>query len=67
MSSALLARVARASFFNTHAARLRPVRAIQVSQFKPATSAFSTASRKLADHDAHDPHHEESFEEFTAR
>jgi len=28
---------------------------------------FSVASIKRADVDAHDPHHEESFEEFTAR
>ena len=28
---------------------------------------FSVASVRLADHDAHDPHHEESFEDFTAR
>jgi cytochrome c oxidase subunit 5a len=28
---------------------------------------FSVASVKRADVDAHDPHHEESFEEFTAR
>lgn len=30
------------------------------------TRSFS-ASVKVADVDAHDPHHEESFEEFTAR
>lgn len=28
---------------------------------------FSAATVKLADHDAHDPHNEESFEDFTAR
>lgn len=37
---------------------------------KPAfqRAAFSSSASKLAgDVDAHDPHHEESFEEFTAR
>ncbi|KAF7194221.1 Cytochrome c oxidase subunit 6, mitochondrial [Pseudocercospora fuligena] len=69
MSSAVFARVARASRMSNTLRCARPMRAVQLSQaqFKPATSAFSTASRKLADHDAHDPHHEESFEEFTAR
>ncbi|KAI5365533.1 Putative cytochrome c oxidase, subunit Va/VI [Septoria linicola] len=70
MSSSLLARVARASRFSTQSCRVRPMRSsFQVSSFKPTTSTntFSTATRKLADHDAHDPHHEESFEEFTAR
>lgn len=68
MSSAVLARVARASLYNTQACRVRPVRAFQAAQLKPATAAFSSASRRMAgDPDPHDPHHEESFEEFTAR
>ncbi|KJX97108.1 unnamed protein product [Zymoseptoria tritici ST99CH_1A5] len=68
MSSAILARVARASLYNTQACRVRPVRAFQVSQLKPITAAFSTSSIRMAgDPDPHDPHHEESFEEFTAR
>ncbi|CAK1366555.1 Cytochrome c oxidase subunit 6, mitochondrial [Cercospora beticola] len=67
MSSAVLARVARASRFSAQSCRVRPMRSFQVSQFRPTTSAFSTATTKFADHDAHDPHHEESFEEFTAR
>lgn len=63
MSSAALARVARASFFSAPSARLRPVRALQVQSFRPAAVAgFSSASRRLSD-----DHHEESFEEFTAR
>jgi len=66
MSTAALARVARASIFNAQACRLRAVRGFQALQL-PKTAAFSTASRRLADVDAHDPHHEESFEEFTAR
>lgn len=41
------------------------MRSFQPALLRPTTaSAFSTASSKLADHDAH---HEESFEEFTAR
>ncbi|KAL9530745.1 Cytochrome c [Sphaerulina musiva] len=68
MSSAVLARVVRASRLSTPACRVRPMRSFQPALLRPTTaSAFSTASRKLADHDAHDPHHEESFEEFTAR
>ncbi|CAK4016931.1 Cytochrome c oxidase subunit 6, mitochondrial [Lecanosticta acicola] len=66
MSSAVLARVARASLFTSQACRLRPVRALPIAPFKTATAAFSSAGRRLAE-DAHDPHHEESFEEFTAR
>ncbi|PNS21200.1 cytochrome c oxidase subunit 6, mitochondrial [Sphaceloma murrayae] len=31
------------------------------------TRGFSASARLAADVDAHDPHHEESFEEFTAR
>lgn len=67
MSSAVLSRVARASLAGAQACRVRPVRALPAVHFRPAVSAFSTAGRKLADVDAHDPHHEESFEEFTAR
>lgn len=68
MSSAILARVARASLYNTQACRVRPMRAFQAAQLKPTTAAFSSASRRMAgDPDPHDPHHEESFEEFTAR
>ncbi|KAK4621412.1 Cytochrome c oxidase subunit 6, mitochondrial [Fulvia fulva] len=68
MSSAVLARMSRARFFAA-----RPVRSFVVSPvFKPTTAAapFSSASRRLAASpadDPHDPHHEESFEEFTAR
>lgn len=63
MSSAALTRVARASFFSAPSARLRPVRALQAQPFRPAAVAgFSSASRRLSD-----DHHEESFEEFTAR
>ncbi|KAK4501759.1 hypothetical protein PRZ48_007568 [Zasmidium cellare] len=62
MSSAI-ARVARVSIFSAPSARLRPVRALQVQPFRPAAVAgFSSASRRLSD-----DHHEESFEEFTAR
>jgi cytochrome c oxidase subunit 5a len=36
--------------------------------FKQQRAAFSVSASKFAgDVDAHDPHHEESFEEFTAR
>jgi cytochrome c oxidase subunit 5a len=70
-SSAILARVARASLFHPRAYTVRPMRTTSFqpsSPFKPATSAFfSTTSRTFADPDPHDPHHEESFEEFTAR
>ncbi|EME82029.1 uncharacterized protein MYCFIDRAFT_70565 [Pseudocercospora fijiensis CIRAD86] len=65
MSSAVFAHIARASRMSNTLRCARPMRAVQLSQtqFKPATSAFSTASRRLSGHDTH----EESFEEFTAR
>jgi hypothetical protein len=44
------------------------MRAARISQTKPAISSFSTrAAMRMPDADPHDPHHEESFEEFTAR
>ena len=62
MSSVAFARIARARLFNAHTLRtIRPARV----HLQPAAAGFASSSRRLAD--AHDPHHEESFEEFTAR
>lgn len=65
MSSAAFARFAvRARTVARPACRVQK----QTIRLQPATCAFSTSTRKLAtDTDPHDPHHEESFEEFTAR
>ncbi|KAK4981630.1 Cytochrome c oxidase subunit 6 [Elasticomyces elasticus] len=55
------------------AARLRPQQFYRPAFRLPVTSRlgsskFSTSVRRAAgDRDPHDPHHEESFEEFTAR
>ena len=69
MSSAAIARVARARLFNsTHQLQsLRPRLAPRVVHPAAviATAGFASSSRRAAD--ASDPHHEESFEEFTAR
>lgn len=50
---------------------LRPAApALRVQKPAVARAAFSTGLRRFASHqetDAYDPHHEESFEEFTAR
>ena len=64
MSSAALARIARARLVAPQGYRLRAITGFQAAPVKPVACAFSTSSKKLADHD---PHHEESFEEFTAR
>lgn len=47
----------------------RRVPCLAIKQQQQNTRAFSVSPRQCAaaDHDAHDPHHEESFEEFTAR
>ncbi|GAB7360576.1 hypothetical protein MBLNU230_g0460t1 [Neophaeotheca triangularis] len=65
MSSAAFARFAvRARTVARPACRVQK----QTIRLQPATCAFSTSTRKLAtDTDPHDPHHEESFEDFTAR
>ncbi|KAK5683345.1 Cytochrome c oxidase subunit 6 [Elasticomyces elasticus] len=68
MSSVAFARIARARLASTPICRVRPTR---VQSVKPAAcvSPFSTRSAglRMPDADPHDPHHEESFEEFTAR
>ncbi|KAK3627143.1 Cytochrome c oxidase subunit 6 [Elasticomyces elasticus] len=68
MSSVAFARIARARLASTPICRVRPTR---VQGVKPAAcvSPFSTRSAglRMPDADPHDPHHEESFEEFTAR
>ncbi|KAK4920821.1 Cytochrome c oxidase subunit 6 [Elasticomyces elasticus] len=68
MSSVAFARIARARLASTPLCRVRPTR---VQSVKPAAcvSPFSTRSAglRMPDADPHDPHHEESFEEFTAR
>jgi hypothetical protein len=52
------------------ALRARPTAAFRVARspvaFRPVTAAFSTSKFQRA-HDAHDPHGEETFEEFSAR
>ncbi|TKA68064.1 hypothetical protein B0A49_04564 [Cryomyces minteri] len=67
MSSASFLRVAM---------RARPLaflRSPATTRWAPVASSslgsntFSTSARRAADKDPHDPHHEESFEEFTAR
>ncbi|TKA66442.1 hypothetical protein B0A55_10008 [Friedmanniomyces simplex] len=69
MSSVAFARIARARLCSTPVSRLRPALRVQSVQPVAVTSSFSTRSSglRMADADAHDPHHEESFEEFTAR
>jgi len=68
MSSAAFARIARARLASTPCRLPRPATRVQLQAAKPAAAAFSTRTTGLrADHDAHDPHGEESFEEFTAR
>ncbi|KAK3698071.1 Cytochrome c oxidase subunit 6 [Vermiconidia calcicola] len=69
MSSVAFARVARARLFTTHQI---PLRSQSVTRWQPAaavtaTAGFASSSVRKAAADAHDPHHEESFEEFTAR
>nr|POE65622.1 cytochrome c oxidase subunit 6, mitochondrial [Quercus suber] len=61
MSSAAFVRIARTRFLAAPIRRSAFVRPAVCSQ------SFSTSLSRRADHDAHDPHHEESFEEFTAR
>lgn len=58
MSSAIVARLARARLTTASASRFRPA----VRFVKPATVSFSSAARLRSD-----PHAEESFEEFSAR
>lgn len=66
MSSAAFARIARARLLSQSSYRLRPTSATRIAAIKP--SSFSTASSvRMPAGDPHDPHHEESFEEFTAR
>ena len=63
MSSAAFARVARARLFQTQAQALRaahPIRAARLAQ--PAVASFSSSCMRR-----NDAHHEESFEEFSAR
>lgn len=64
MSSAAFARITRARLFNAHTLHLRPVRTTRV---QPAAGFATSTRRLLPEGDAHDPHAEESFEEFTAR
>jgi len=65
MSSTSLFRVAaRASRYSARPA-LRP--AARPLSPRTAAASFATTARWRKDVDAHDPHHEESFEEFTAR
>jgi hypothetical protein len=60
MSSAAFARIARARLFQFHALRTaHPLRSARLAQ---PVASFSSSSRRL-----NDVHHEESFEEFTAR
>ncbi|KAJ9629775.1 Cytochrome c oxidase subunit 6 [Taxawa tesnikishii (nom. ined.)] len=40
---------------------------IQPQRLAVQSRTFSASLKAAADHDPHDPHHEESFEEFTAR
>lgn len=68
MASTAFARIARVRLVTSSAARFRPT--VRVAQIlKPTTFSIATAQWAAAGHDidAHDPHHEESFEEFTAR
>ena len=70
MSSAAIARVARARLFSLPSA-LRTTRTNLVQQrttmpvVRAPQAGFATSARKMTD--AHDPHGEESFEEFSAR
>ncbi|KAI9822682.1 MAG: Cytochrome c oxidase subunit 6 [Pycnora praestabilis] len=72
MSSATLLRLAarsapsRLCLSPNTAIRRAPTSSVAVA-FVGCKSSFSTSARRVADHDASDPHHEESFEEFTAR
>ena len=60
MSSAAFARIARARLFQSHALRAaHPLRSARLAQ---PVASFSSSCRRW-----NDAHHEESFEQFTAR
>ncbi|MCJ1364021.1 Cytochrome c oxidase subunit 6 [Acarospora aff. strigata] len=72
MSSITLRRLATrkrpSTFFrSSYSARRVPAYAGAPSLALVACSGFSTGAVRAADHDAHNPHEEESFEEFSAR
>ncbi|KAI9870691.1 MAG: Cytochrome c oxidase subunit 6, partial [Pleopsidium flavum] len=72
MSSTTLLRLATrkqpSTFFrSSYTARRVPILAGVPSAVLVGCSGFSTSVRRAADHDAHNPHEEESFEEFSAR
>ncbi|KAK8203553.1 Cytochrome c oxidase subunit 6 [Zalaria obscura] len=65
MSSASFLRIAARAARTP--APLRAASRFQIQRLPAQTRTFSAGIRRLADPDPHDPHHEESFEEFTAR
>ncbi|KAG8628267.1 hypothetical protein KVT40_004140 [Elsinoe batatas] len=70
MSATAVFRLAARSRCTVRAARFaiaRPSTTSQVFQSTKNVRGFAVSARMSADVDAHDPHHEESFEEFTAR
>jgi hypothetical protein len=67
MSSSSIFRLAARTRLSARPAAL-PRRTLSPRTAVPAlSSSFATTTRRWKDHDAADPHHEESFEEFTAR
>jgi cytochrome c oxidase subunit 5a len=66
MSVSALIRCASRARATTPFARAAP-RALFVQQPVQRAAFSVSAGRFAGDVDAHDPHHEESFEEFTAR
>ncbi|KAK5120806.1 Cytochrome c oxidase subunit 6 [Meristemomyces frigidus] len=67
MSSVAFARIARARLLSQPSYRLRTT--TRLAHVKPTAACFSTTTGglRMPAGDPHDPHHEESFEEFTAR
>ncbi|GAM83882.1 hypothetical protein ANO11243_018720 [Dothideomycetidae sp. 11243] len=67
--SAVLRLAAQRSSCLARAARATPITRPSTSLWRSSVSrrTFSASTCVRADIDAHDPHHEESFEEFTAR
>ena len=68
MSSMAVLRIAARTSFAPRASRTLSIRAPTTSSLaKNSRRSFAVSAARAADHDAHDPHGEESFEEFTAR
>ena len=69
MSLSASLRLAARSVAAPRTATFRPATSLRIRSLAlhSQTSSFSTTTRLSAAPDPHDPHHEESFEEFSAR